>query len=237
MSNSIKAQVAARTPYVVGAIFVAMFGALGAWQVSRGLEKAGAQDAFESQSGFSPWSPGMEVSTFQKLRAVGRFDGGRQILLENIIVNSRVGYYVLTPLRVDEKSPLLLVNRGWLEASGPEPDPALIDVRGTRLAVHGRVGSVPRAGYRMGEPISTAPGWPKLAVYPTLEELAITLGEPVQPFLLLMDPEDEFGFLRQWTPEVMGPGRHYGYALQWFAMGLVLAGLLAWNYRKRGFET
>jgi cytochrome oxidase assembly protein ShyY1 len=35
----------------------------------------------------------------------------------------------------------------------------------------------------------------------------------------------------------MGPGRHFAYALQWFAMGIVLAGLLAWNYRKRGLES
>ncbi len=29
----------------------------------------------------------------------------------------------------------------------------------------------------------------------------------------------------------MGPGRHFAYALQWFAMGAVLAGLLVWNFR------
>jgi cytochrome oxidase assembly protein ShyY1 len=52
-----------------------------------------------------------------------------------------------------------------------------------------------------------------------------------------MDPEDELGFFRHWVPEEMGPGRHYAYALQWFAMGLVLAGLLIWNYRKRGLES
>jgi surfeit locus 1 family protein len=178
----------------------------------------------------------MAVDDFQKLRATGRFDTERQVLLENIIVNSRVGYYVLTPLRVDDAAPLLLVNRGWIAGDGSAPDPATIGVPGARLTVHGRVGSVPRAGYRMGEPISTVSGWPKLAVYPTLDELALALGEPVQPFVLLMDPEDDFGFLRQWTPEQIGPGRHYAYALQWFAMGIVLAGLLVWNYRKRGFE-
>ena len=33
--------------------------------------------------------------------------------------------------------------------------------------------------------------------------------------------------------EAMGPGKHFGYALQWFAMGVVLAGLLIFNYRKK----
>ena len=218
-------------------MLVMMFFALCAWQISRGLEKAGAREAFETQSGFSSWSDGMAVNAFQKLRTTGQFDNERQVLLENIIVNSQVGFYVLTPLRVDAAAPLLLVNSAWSAGNGAKPDPPTISVAETRLTVHGRVGSVPRAGYRMGEPISTASGWPKLAVYPTLDELALTLGEPVQPFVLLMDPEDEFGFLRQWTPEQMGPGRHYAYALQWLAMGIVLAGLLIWNYRKRGFAT
>ena len=78
---------------------------------------------------------------------------------------------------------------------------------------------------------------PLRAVYPTLDELAAALGRDVQPFVLLLDAEDEFGFFRHWVPEEMGPGRHYAYALQWFAMGLVLAALLIWNYRKRGLET
>ena len=89
----------------------------------------------------------------------------------------------------------------------------------------------------MGEAIPLDAGWPKLAVYPTLDEVAAVLGEPVQPFILLLDPGDDYGFLRNWVPEEMGPGRHYAYALQWFAMGLVLAGLLIWNYRKRGLES
>jgi cytochrome oxidase assembly protein ShyY1 len=48
-----------------------------------------------------------------------------------------------------------------------------------------------------------------------------------------MDPDDDHGFLRHWVPEEMGPGKHFGYALQWFAMGAVLAGLLIFNYRKK----
>ena len=79
--------------------------------------------------------------------------------------------------------------------------------------------------------------WPKRAVYPSLDDVAAALGEPVQPFVLLMDPEDDFGFRRHWVPEEMGPGKHFAYALQWFAMGIVLAGLLIWNYRKRGLES
>ena len=87
----------------------------------------------------------------------------------------------------------------------------------------------------MGAPIESST-WPLHAVYPTLEELAAYLGREVQPFVLLMEPGEGPGLLRRWEPAEMGPRRHYAYAFQWFAMAVVLAGLLAWNFRKRGYR-
>jgi len=237
VSRPIKAQVLGVVPYVIGAILVVQFFALSVWQIGRGFEKRAEQDAFESQSGFSTWSDDMEVRSFQKLKATGQFDTDRQVLLENIIINSRLGYYVLSPLRVADDVPLLLVNRGWFERSSEEIDLDALALKQARVTVRGRAGSLPKAGYRMGDAIPADSGWPRLAVYPTLDEVAATLGEPVQPFILLLDPNDDYGFLRNWVPEEMGPGRHYAYALQWFAMGMVLAGLLIWNFRKRGLES
>lgn len=237
MSKPIKEQILGWIPYVIGVILVVQFAGLGVWQVSRGLEKGAEQQAFNSQAGFTTWSDGMEVRSFQKLKATGHFESARQVLLENIIINSRLGDYVLTPLRVSENAPLLLINRGWIERGPSDLGLEYLALPSIRVTVRGRAGSLPRAGYRMGEAIPADGDWPKLAVYPTLDEVAAALGEPVQPFVLLLDPEDELGFFRHWAPEEMGPGRHYAYALQWFAMGIVLAGLLGWNYRKRGLES
>jgi len=224
-------------PYVIGAILVVQFAGLGVWQVSRAFEKRAEQQAFSSQSGFSSWSDGVDVRPFQKLKATGHFDAEHQFLLENIIINSRLGYYVLTPLRVADGAPLLLINRGWFERSTEAIDVDSLALPPDRVTVRGRAGSLPKAGYRMGEAVPANAEWPILAVYPIIDEIAAALGEPVQPFVLLMDPEDAHGFFRHWIPEEMGPGRHYAYALQWFAMGVVLAGLLIWNFRKRGLES
>ena len=224
-------------PFAVGALFVLLFAALGVWQLDRGLQKRAMQADFDAQTSFASWFDGMEVRSFQKLRATGLFDTDRQFLLENIIVNSRYGYYVITPLVVADDEPVLLVNRGWIERTAQEFDVSAIEFTAPRVTVRGRVGSLPRAGYRMGEAILPGAEWPMPAVYPTLDELSEALGGPVQPFVLLMDPQDDYGYLRDWVPEEVGPGRHFGYALQWFAMAVVLAGLLVWNYRKRGFES
>jgi len=224
-------------PYVIGAILVMQFAALGVWQIDRGLDKRAQKQAFDSQAGFAAWSDGMAVRSFQMLKATGQLDGEHQFLLENIIINSRYGYYVLTPLIASSDEPVLLINRGWFERSGKEVSVDSLALPDGRVTLRGRAGSLPKAGYRMGDAIAAPGHWPQRAVYPTLEELATALGKDVQPFVLLLDPDEQHGFFRHWVPEEMGPGRHYAYALQWFAMGVVLAGLLIWNFRKRGLES
>jgi surfeit locus 1 family protein len=223
-------------PFVVGWVLVAQFAALGVWQITRGFEKRESQQLFQDETGFSAWHDGMEVRPFQQLKATGRYDGGRQVLLENIIINSRYGYYVITPLVDMDDEPVLLVNRGWIEKDSETFDVTRIDVPADRLMVRGRVGSLPRAGMRMGDSFTPGDDWPRNAVFPTLDDVAAQLGQDVQPFVLLMDSEEEHGFFRNWVPTEFGPDKHFGYALQWFAMGIVLAGLLVWNYRRKRFK-
>jgi surfeit locus 1 family protein len=223
-------------PLVVGTILVVQFAGLGAWQISRGLEKRVDQQLFKDETGFASWQHGMEVRPYQRLQATGNYDREHQFLLENIIVNSRYGYYVITPLIGLSGEPVLLVNRGWIEKTAEPLDTSRLDLPADRLTVRGRAGSLPRAGMKMGDAVNAEDAWPKGAVYPSTEEVAAALGREVQPFVLLMDHEEEHGFFRHWVPTEFGPGKHFGYALQWFAMGAVLSGLLIWNYRKKRFK-
>jgi surfeit locus 1 family protein len=222
-------------PYALGAVLVVQLAGLGAWQISRAQDKRAVQDAFDRQTRFTRFVHGMDVEPFQRLSAEGVFDTAHQFLLDNIIVDSRYGHYVLTPLAYSDDEPALIVNRGWIESSGGDIDPSALAVPDDRVTVRGRAGALPRAGYRMGAPVESST-WPLHAVYPTLDELAALLGREVQPFVLLMEPGEGPGLLRRWEPAGMGPERHYAYAFQWFAMAAVLAGLLAWNFRKRGYR-
>ena len=223
-------------PLLVGAILVVQFAGLGAWQISRGLEKRANQQLFRDEAGFTSWQNGMDVRPYQRLQATGYFDGEHQFLLENIIVNSRYGYYVITPFIGLSGEPVLLINRGWLEKTAEPLEVSRLNVPTGHLTVRGRAGSLPRAAMKMGDAINAQDDWPKGAVYPSSEEVAAALGREVQPFVLLMDHEDEHGFYRHWVPTEFGPGKHFGYALQWFAMGAVLSGLLIWNYRTKRFK-
>jgi surfeit locus 1 family protein len=146
---------------------------------------------------------------------------------DNIIINSRYGHYVFTPLEIAADKPLLLINRGWIERTSDRFDIERLALPDGEVTVRGRAGSLPKAGYKMGDAIEANQTWPMHAVYPSSEEVSAALGRDIQPFV----------FLRQWVPSEFGPGKHFGYALQWFAMGAVLSGLLIWNYRKKRFDS
>jgi surfeit locus 1 family protein len=219
----------------VGAVLVALFAGLGAWQISRGFEKRVEHLLFEDGSDFASWQDGMEIQPYQHLQVTGTYDDEHQVLLDNIIVNSRYGYYVITPLRALGDGPVVLINRGWIERTTEPPDMNRLSVPTEWLTVRGRVGHLPRAGMKMGEAFTPGDDWPKTAVYPSYSEMAKALGTDIQQFVLLMDQEEKHGFSRQWSPSGFGPEKHFGYALQWFAMAAVLSGLLIWNHRKKKF--
>lgn len=220
-------------PFAIGFVLVVQFAALGGWQISRGLEKRTQQELFSDDSGFAALLPGMQPRPYQRLRVQGQFDSERQFLLDNIILNGRYGYYVVTPLQLSDNNGVLLVNRGWIEKTADGSADALLQIHATPMTVLGRAGSLPRAGYKMGDAISPESGWPKHAVYPDRADITVALGQDVLPFVLLLEPDSNIGFIRHWVPEEMGPGRHFAYALQWFAISAVLAALLVWHFRRR----
>ncbi len=92
---------------------------------------------------------------------------------------------------------------------------------------------MPRVGIRSGEAFEGAGDWPKKAMYPTLDDLSAELDQDVLPFILLLHPETDDGFVRRWQPTGSGPSMHYGYAFQWFAMAAAVLVILGWQLRKR----
>lgn len=218
-------------PFAALALIV-LFTVLGFWQLDRADQKRALQASFETGSARVDASADAEPPLYHPVRATGRFLDERQFLIANIVQDGRLGFYVITPLELTGGGPLLLVNRGWAPR---QPDGELPDVgvaAGPRT-IEGRAGRLPRVGIRPGAALEAGGGWPRLATYPTIDELAAALQRPVLPYVLLADPDPASGLVRRWEPRQMGASRHIGYAFQWFAMAAAVVVVTVVVYRKK----
>lgn len=212
---------------------MALTASLGMWQLDRAAEKNRVRAMFEGDAPYTRISGDMPVTDYQNLESRGQYLVVRQVLIDNIVLDGRPGMYVMTPFRYAPSEPLLIVNRGWMPKAatdGASPD---ISLDGGSRTIRGRVGHLPRVGIRSRDAFDQAGGWPRHAVYPTLGELAREFDEKLLPFVLLLDPQQDDGFVRRWQPREAGPMMHYGYAIQWFAMSAAALGFVAWRLRKK----
>jgi len=198
---------------------------LGLWQLDRYEYKTELERAYAAADAGPATAAavtGDERDRFRPVTARGRYETGRQFLIDNMVRQGRNGFFVITPLRL-ESGGLLLVNRGWIAQDARREPLGDIAVGGGLRGVEGRVGRLPVAGIDLGDGGGSGGGWPSVRQFPDLAELAAALGEPVEPWVLLLSPQAEDGFLREWQPGGMPATRHLGYAVQWFALAAALA--------------
>lgn len=207
-------------------LLVPVLAGLGYWQVARGHEKARLLAEAAAGQAAAPVDLA-SVESFEALsgqhllRVRGVFLGERQGLLDNQVRDGRVGYDILTPLRIAGRAELLLVDRGWLPR-GPRredlpqwstPD-GVVTLVGT---LHVPV-DVPLVTGAISDTFAGA--WVVSEI--DLPLLGRPLGAPLAPRVLRLAPASEHGFRRDWPVVAMTPQRHYGYAVQWFGLALAL---------------
>lgn len=232
-------------PTLVTLLLLGLLMSLGFWQLDRANQKEALQVQF--RQGFDLPVVNLHsltltdsVNRFRLVEAVGQYDEAHQILLDNQIVDGQVGVHVYTPLVLaGDSGRAILVNRGWLAlAPGRQAIPPL-PVDGGRQRVVGRVSQPANPGLRLGESVLSQ--WPVRLPYIDYQELTDVLPYTLLPAVLLLEPTADHGFARLWQPSFggLGPQRHRGYAVQWFALALTLLVLYllslfgAWRNRPR----
>ena len=220
-------------PPVAAVILIVLFVSLGRWQLDRAAQKEALQASFANDTAYTLVSNGLTTKLFDRLKASGRYLGDRQFLIDNMVVDSQLGYFVITPFEFDRNEPLLLINRGWIVKPRARSELPEIEISAAQVTVAGMAGRLPRVAIRPGDAFAENTPWPQVAVFPSSEDLAMKLDRDVLPFVLLLNPDPDSGLVRRWQPTVAGPMTHYGYAFQWFAMALAVLVILVWQYRKK----
>ena len=66
------------------------------------------------------------------------------------------------------------------------------------------------------------PGWPKLVQQIDYEAAREDLGSDINNYVIQLSAASIGALEPIWKPVDLKPSRHYGYALQWFGLALVL---------------
>ena len=212
---------------------------LGNWQLERAAWKQGLIDAALEASRQSP-QPLLDtieaggVLDFRAVFAAGRYDLGRQLLLDNRIHKGRAGYQVLTPLLLEGREQAVLVNRGWLPLGESRAVlPALPGPKAESF-VRGTIARLPEEVFRLAATEEQHDGWPKVMQHVEIDAIEQRLGYPLLPVVIQLDETAPDGFARDWKP-VYGtsPDKHRAYAMQWFTLAVVLLLIYAGVNTKR----
>jgi len=243
---------------------VALMVRLGWWQLDRAAQKTQLQTALDERHAL-PLLVQRDLATdagaavtqhHRRIALAGHWVAEATVYLENRQMQGRPGFFVVTPLRLDDGT-AVLVQRGWqprdlLDRTRvvPPPTPASL------VQVSGRIAPPPARLYEF-DGQAQGPIRQNLDVQAFGQEWGLRLrplslmqlngqlaGQldtqlDVQPDGklkgLLKPPSPNAtaspapdGLLRDWLAPASGVHKHYGYAFQWFALAALILGLYVW---------
>lgn len=215
--------------------FCALTVALGLWQTRRAAEKDALQAALDLRAaqppvGVPPVPAAAAAIAMRRVAARGEYVERFGILLDNKVLRGRVGYQVVTPLRLAGGNVHVLVNRGWAAAGRTREDVPQVPVPRGPQTVEGIAVLPATHVYEVGPDAPRNGVWQNLV----LERYQAWSGLELAPFVLQQTNDAGDGLAREWERPDAGADRHRSYALQWFslaALALVLYVIL--NTRRR----
>lgn len=211
-------------PTLVVLVLLALLLALGGWQLQRADEKSALLASQEARRQ-APAQPIGELErsadpAFQRVLLRGYFDAEHSLLLDNRTRDGRVGVELLQPFYDQPSGLWLLLNRGWL----PWPDrrtPVSFSTPDGALQLQAWIYVAPGESFQLQ---ADQPGnaWPQLLTRVNAGALWRQLGRAGWPYELRLLPGPA-AYQADWAVVAMGPEKHLGYAVQWFALAVALA--------------
>ena len=210
--------------------FVIVFVFLGVWQIERAAHKEGLLQAFNSEQESPPIRLTSQSPDWSRVFVDGIFDSSRQILIDNQIHKGKVGYKIFTPFRFDDNK-IVLVDRGWIAQGQSRSDLPQLNILEKKSRIIATVTS-PEQGVLAGSELLTNE-WPRVSQTKAVEVIASAFEEPILDIVLVLDPgSSQITEFIQIKPFAITPVKHYGYAMQWFTMSIVLLGMFLYALKR-----
>lgn len=199
---------------------------LGNWQTRRAEQKMTLQAQLDAYARSQPMELGqmpLEATTVAQrpVKTRGKFLGDRTLFIDNRVHHGTPGYHVVTPLRIDGGQMHVLVNRGWIAAGPSRSQLPHVSTPESEVVIEG-LAVVPQGHpYELGPDATEGPLRQNLVP----GRVAVEMKLMIQPIVVLQTSAAEDGLLRDWPKPDAGVNTHRAYALQWYVMAVVTAGL------------
>jgi surfeit locus 1 family protein len=207
---------------------------LGVWQLDRAAQKIRLEQAVNERANLPPLPPEQlahrpEVAEAQLHRRValsGRWMPAHTVALDNRPLHGRAGFVIVTPLEL-APGDAVLVQRGWVPRDAHDRTRLpVLDTPPGDVRVQGRIAPWPSHRFELAEAAEHGPIRQNLDA----AQLAREAGVGLRPLSLLqLDGSDgRNALVREWPVPSQDVWKHHGYALQWFALSALIAGLTVW---------
>ncbi len=219
---------------VAAAAGIAATLALGYWQVGRAHEKAELMAARAAASKRAPIQLGqtpVEAAAVeeQRVQARGRFDTRGMVLLDNRVRSGFAGYEVIMPLALEGGDMHVLVDRGWVRGTGDRARLPPIDTPAGEVLVEGLAVVPGRRIYELSDVQPEGPVWQNL----TIERYRSRKSFALQPIMIQQTNDVGDGLVRDWPTPTRSIDVHRSYAVQWFALSVLIASMYVWFALRR----
>jgi len=195
---------------------------LGVWQIDRGYNKKELENTFlERQS--QPvkeikYNAFLESDLYRNVVLEGKYLE-KIFFLDNRIHNGKLGLKVFSPFETTNNN-LVLVSRGWIELEDRSKLPTINTTKNV-LKLQGVLRPESQDFVLENEEMNNKNN-PILLQTVNLSELSNFLGKPLSPYILELSELSESAFVKTWQPINLSSFRHFGYAVQWFGLAVVL---------------
>lgn len=204
-------------------LFFSLFVRLGFWQISRADEKTKMILAQKTQEKQSPvrWTLKEKLPLqYERIVLKGKYLS-QIFLLDNQHHKHQFGYDILSPLELDDGT-IIIVDRGWVPGELTRRVLPNIQIPKGTVELQGSAYFPSKNQWVLGPALEEKGN--KMIILERVDDQLMSqiLQKSVSPFIIRLDKQDTHGFVREWETVSMPPQRHLAYALQWFAMALVI---------------
>ena len=221
---------------LLAALCVALTMRLGFWQLSRAEQKSQMQQAIEQQSQLPPLNlaqllsdPSAWSQTHRRVQLQGEWLNDKTVFLDNRAHHGRVGFWVMTPLRV-QAGQVVWVQRGWVERDALDPRKApMLQPAVNGVTLEARIAPALSQIFELGSGQQPAAGANLSPIRANLDlaQMQSMVQDNVLSLVVQTGPEGD-GLRRDWLQVGLSADKNRAYAFQWFALSALLAFLYLW---------